>query len=77
MIQVPCIFTMGNSIIAQFNTGLLHQLKAQGQDVKEQLKGMLLQSLLQKRVQLDDAMREDIDILVDKYLKIVLASDLP
>ncbi len=69
MFQTICTFCIGNKQLAQFNTDLLLKLKTQGRDVQMDLTGMLLQSLLQHKIQITDEFRDDIKLLVEKYLE--------
>lgn len=72
MLETTCTFCIGNNQLARFSSDLPLKLKAEGRDVQVDLTGMLLQSLLQHRVQITDEFRDDIKILVEKYLEKVL-----
>lgn len=70
-----CVFTVGNRVAAQFNSDIIPQLIAQGgevEDVKNDLKGMLMQAATRTGLDMNAENTNDLSDVVDKYVDIIV-----
>lgn len=68
-----CMFSVGNHQALQFDSNAILAMHSQGQNVKQELKNILLKGVASTGLQMNDEHQKDLDAVIDKYLSILLA----